>query len=104
MSKAGLVVIAFRKIQTLPERKDNAAYLKATKFEKGLSLFVEKTLRGSFAPFRNEFEEGQAFKKRAVIQFIQFFRRAIASFEEKTVKAQSLIFFKCFSKFSVKFS
>jgi hypothetical protein len=56
MSKAGLVVIAFRKIQTLPERKDNAAYLKATKFEKGLSLFVEKTLRGSFAPFRNEFE------------------------------------------------
>ena len=56
MSKAGLVVIAFRKIQTLPERKDNATYLKATKFEKGLSLFVEKTLRGSFAPFRNEFE------------------------------------------------
>ena len=35
-----------------------------------MSLFVEKTLRGSFAPFRNEFEEGQAFKKRAVIQLI----------------------------------
>jgi hypothetical protein len=32
-------------------------------------------------------------RKRAVIQFVQFFRRAIASFEEKTVKAQSLIFF-----------
>ena len=40
MSKAGLVVIAFRKLQTLPERKDSANYLKATKFEKGLSLFV----------------------------------------------------------------
>ncbi len=55
MSKAGLVVIAFRKIQTLPERKDNENYVKATKFEKGLSLFVEKTLRGSFAPLKNEF-------------------------------------------------
>jgi hypothetical protein len=43
-------------------------------------------------------------RKRAVIQFIQFFRRAIASSEEKTVKAQRLIFLKCFSKFSVKFS
>ncbi len=40
MSRAGLVVIAFRKIQTLPERKDNENYVKATKFEKGLSLFV----------------------------------------------------------------
>ena len=30
MSKAGLVVIAFRKIQTLPERKDNAAFLSLT--------------------------------------------------------------------------
>ena len=40
MSKAGLVVIAFRKIQTLPERKDNENYVKATKFERGLSLFV----------------------------------------------------------------
>ena len=56
MSKAGLVVIAFRKIQTLPERKDTENYVKATKFEKGLSLFVEKTLRGSFVPFRNEYE------------------------------------------------
>ena len=70
MSKAGLVVIAFRKIQTLPERKDNESYVKATKFEKGLSLFIEKTLRGSFVPFKNEYEEGQAYKKRAVIQLI----------------------------------
>ncbi len=70
MSKAGLVVIAFRKIQTLPERRDSENYVKATKFEKGLSLFVEKTLRGSFVPFKNEYEEAQAYKKRAVIQLI----------------------------------
>jgi hypothetical protein len=38
MSKAGMVVIAFRKIQTLPERRDNEAYAKANKFEKGLEL------------------------------------------------------------------
>ena len=56
MSKAGLVVIAFRKVQTLPERKDNENYLKATKFEKGLSLFVERTLKASFVPLKNEFE------------------------------------------------
>ncbi len=32
MSRAGLVVIAFRKIQTLPERKDNDKYSKASTF------------------------------------------------------------------------
>ena len=32
MSKAGMVVIAFRKIQTLPERRDDAAFAKANKF------------------------------------------------------------------------
>ena len=40
MSKAGLVVIAFRKIQSLPNRINNEAYKKASKFEKGLASFV----------------------------------------------------------------
>ena len=40
MSKAGLVVIAFRKIQSLPELKNNEAFKKATKFEKGLVAFA----------------------------------------------------------------
>ena len=70
MSKAGMVVIAFRKIQTLPERKDNEAYAKANKFEKGLSQFVDRTLKKSFEAFKTEWEEGQAFKKRSVIQLI----------------------------------
>jgi len=70
MSKAGLVVVGFRKWQGLPEKKDNAAYLKASRFEKGLSNFVERTLKRSFGAFRNELDEGQAFKKRAVIQLI----------------------------------
>ena len=56
MSKAGLVVIAFRKIQTLPERKDNAAFLKASRFEKGLSNFAERTLKRALGAFRNEYE------------------------------------------------
>ena len=42
-------------------------------------------------------------RKRAVIQFIQFFRWAIAPSEEKTVKAQSLIFFKMFFEILTKF-
>ena len=70
MSKAGMVVIAFRKIQTLPERRDDAAFAKANKFEKGLSSFVDRTLRQSFNAFRTELDEGQAVKKRAVIQLI----------------------------------
>jgi tRNA A37 threonylcarbamoyladenosine biosynthesis protein TsaE len=70
MSKAGLVVIAFRKVQTLPERKDNSAFLKASKFEKGLATFAERTLKRALGAFRNEYEEGQAAKKRAVIQLI----------------------------------
>ena len=70
MSKAGMVVIAFRKIQTLPERKDAEAYQRANKFEKGLSQFVDRTLKRSFYAFKTDLDEGQAFKKRAVIQLI----------------------------------
>ena len=70
MSKAGMVVIAFRKIQTLPERPDNEKFIKANKFEKGLSTFVDRTLRKSWNAFKTEWEEGQAFKKRSVIQLI----------------------------------
>ena len=69
-TKIGKVVEGFNLWKNLPERKDNAAYIKATKFEKGLSNFVDRTLKRSFGAFKNEFEEGQAFKKRAVIQLI----------------------------------
>ena len=36
MSKAGLVVIAFKKIQTLPEKPDKSKNEKANKFTRGL--------------------------------------------------------------------
>ncbi len=32
LSKAGLVVIAFRKMQSLPQRRNNEAFKKASKF------------------------------------------------------------------------
>ena len=70
MSKAGLVVVGFKKWQGLPERKDLEAYRKASRFEKGLSSFVDGTLKRAFGAYKNEYEEGQAFKKRAVIQLI----------------------------------
>ena len=70
MTKIGKVVNAYEAWKKLPERKDNAAFLKASKFEKGLSTFVDRTLKRSFGAFRNELDEGQAFKKRAVIQLI----------------------------------
>ena len=55
MSKAGLVVIAFKKIQTLPPRIDTERYAKANKFEKGLSNFVDRTVRKSFNAFKQDF-------------------------------------------------
>ena len=56
MSKAGLVVIAFRKIQTLPEKNYSASFAKATRFEKGLATFAERTLKRALGAFRNEYE------------------------------------------------
>ena len=70
VSKAGMVVIAFRKIQTLPERRNMEAYGRASKFERGLSTFVERIIRQSFGSFRNAFDDGQAMKKRSVLQLI----------------------------------
>ena len=69
-SKAGLVVVAFKKIQSLPVRKNSELFAKANKFEKGLSNFVDRTLKRPFNAFRIDFDEGQAAKKRAVIQLI----------------------------------
>ena len=52
LSKAGMVVLAFRKIQTLPPRNDPELYKKANKFEKGLSMFAEQVVRKSFYAFK----------------------------------------------------
>ena len=67
MSKAGLVVLAFKKMQSLPEVRNPGPGIE---FEKRLSSFIDRTLRRTWKNFRNEFDEGQAFKKRSVIQLI----------------------------------
>jgi DNA-binding MarR family transcriptional regulator len=67
-SKAGLVVLAFRKIQTLPIIIEPNPL--AIIFEKGLSTFLSRTIKKTFTPFRAELDEGQSEKKRAVIQLI----------------------------------
>ena len=46
------------------------AFKKASRFEKGLANFAERTLRRALGAFKNEYELGQAQKKRAVIQLI----------------------------------
>ena len=55
-SKAGQVVIAFKKIQTLPERIDSELYARANKFEKGLSGFVDRTVRRTWNAFKADFD------------------------------------------------
>ena len=53
MSKAGLVVVGFKKWQGLPEKKNNEAFIKASKFEKGLANVVDRALKKSFGAFKN---------------------------------------------------
>jgi len=54
MSKIGRALNAFNIWKNLPNRKDNAAFIKASRFEKGLSAFVDRTLKRSFGAFKNE--------------------------------------------------
>lgn len=52
MSKAGRIAEAFRTIKNLPDMPDLEQRKKAAKFEKGLSSFVDRTLRVSFGSFK----------------------------------------------------
>ena len=71
LSKAGLVMISFKKFQSLPERKkDPKGYDKLLKFERGLNEYFASTMKRSYVALKNEFDIGQAIKKRAVIQLI----------------------------------
>ena len=66
-----MVVVAFKKIQSLPERrKDPKGYDQFLKFERGLHDFFNSTMKRSYVAIKNELEEGQTLKKRAVIQLI----------------------------------
>ena len=67
MSRAGLVAVAFKTIQTLPRNLD---IVRPNQFQQGLEKLVQNVLKKTFAAFRSDFEEGQALKKRAVIQLI----------------------------------
>lgn len=57
LSKAGLVVVAFKKIQSLPERKKDAkGYDNFMRFEKGLQEFWSNTMKRAYVPVKNELE------------------------------------------------
>jgi hypothetical protein len=73
-NKAEAALTAFKIINELPEknkrkkfRSRNSAIMR---FYSGLEKFTENTVRKALNCFRAEFEEGQAQKKRAVIQLI----------------------------------
>ena len=71
LSKAGLVVVAFKKLESLPERKkDPKGYDQFLKFERGLHEFFNSTMKRSYTAIKSELDEGQTLKKRAVIQLI----------------------------------
>jgi len=56
MSKAGMVVIAFKKFQSLPEkRKDPKGYDNFLKFERGLQDFFATTMKRSYVAIKSEY-------------------------------------------------
>lgn len=54
MSKAGRVADAYKQIKNLPELVDTENRKRASRFEKGLSDFVDRTLRKSFGQFKHD--------------------------------------------------
>jgi hypothetical protein len=69
MTKIGMVWTAYRRIESLPERRSNALSNISNKFEKGLSSFVFSTLKKSFKAFKILLDEGQSLKKYAIFHF-----------------------------------
>ena len=53
-----------------PERQLHKHDKKANRFEKGLSDFINRTLKRSFESFKDQSDEAQTLRKRAVIQLI----------------------------------
>ena len=95
LSKAGLVVVAFKKVQSLPERKkDMKGYESFIRFERGLQEFWASTMKRSYIAVKNELEEGQTVKKRAVIQLINMTqsgqKRFFSRWQTQTEKAKLL--------------
>ena len=70
MSRAGRVVEAFNAFKKLPKGVDFDLRRRASKFERGLSKFLDRNIVRSFGSFKTEYEEGQSMKKRGVIQLI----------------------------------
>ena len=105
MSKAGLTVIAFKKWVNLPEKPDGRKNDKAAKFEAGLRNYVDRTLSKALRSFRNEFDNGQATKKRAVIQLIdttmggqkKFYQRWISITEKSKLIKECQLLTKVFN-------
>lgn len=54
----------------LPQKVNIEAFRKASKFEKGLTNFIQRTITRAIDSFKNEYEKAQVEKKRAVIQLI----------------------------------
>ena len=70
MTKAGRVAEAFKEIKRLPSLIDMDQRRKALKFERGLSSFLDRGILRSFNSFKTMYDEGQAIKKRGVIQLV----------------------------------
>jgi hypothetical protein len=78
--------------------EENEKKKKALKWTEGLTKFVDRTLGRAFDAFKNEYDIGQASKKRAVIQLInatkggqkRFYDRWLESLKDYRVLKQTI--------------
>ena len=54
-TKIGKVFSGWERWKNLPERRDQAANVKGSKFEIGLKRFLNRTLSRAFGAFKNQF-------------------------------------------------
>ena len=63
-SEWGRIADAFQKMRLLPKKIDGEI---PNRFQRGLERIIGLTVRKTFDAFRNDFDEGQAMKKRATL-------------------------------------
>lgn len=68
-TKAGKILEAWRKWKSIP-KTDKSKSRKVAEFEKRLSRYIDRTLKTTWRPFKDQFDDGQTKKKQAVIQLI----------------------------------
>jgi len=67
---AGKGMVLFIKWRSIPERKNTQLVKNANRFEHALAKLAARCLRLGFNPLQEQLQEGEALKKRAIINLL----------------------------------